>query len=205
MSATHRGRVRVKRRALVIPREMVKIGKLDFDTTSSVGIIEREVKTRLVNLIEPNLEIYQAKAQLNQAYHGLVLSCFMILDPEIKAITSIILSVLLDQDLHLEPIETAEIIDQRESLQIGDNFDNYVQQSTKVILNGKWALSALAQRIQPGCGLYLSGVEVNSSYLTLNEQNEETNDCVLIMNSVHPKILKLHSQFSSVLTDQLTS
>ena len=82
-----------------------------------------------------------------------------------KAITSIVLSVLLDQELHLEPIETAEIIDQRESLQIGDNFDNYVQQSTKVILNGKWALSALAQRIQPGCGLYLSGAEVNSSYL----------------------------------------
>ena len=73
----------IKRRALVIPREMVKIGKLDFDTTSSVGIIEREVKTKLINLIEPNLDIYQAKAQSNQAYHGLVLSCFMILDPEV--------------------------------------------------------------------------------------------------------------------------
>ena len=76
---------------------------------------------------------------------------------KIKEITSIVMSVLLDQDLHLEPIETAEIIDQRESLQVGDNFDNFVQHSTKVILNGKWALSALAQRIQPGCGLYLSG------------------------------------------------
>ena len=73
----------IKRRALVIPREMVKIGKLDFDTTSSVGIIEREVKTKLISLIEPNLDVYQAKAQSNQAYHGLVLSCFMILDPEV--------------------------------------------------------------------------------------------------------------------------
>ena len=143
-----------------------------------------------------------AKEQnLNEStYHGLVLSCHMVLDKNTKSISSLILALLLDRDVNLNPVENGEL----EGLQIGDNFAPFVLNHTRLVLDEKWALAALAQRIQPGCGLYLSGIVENDCHLTM-DTNKEARSSVQVMNSTHPKILKLHSQFSSLLTEQLTA
>ena len=96
-----------------------------------------------------------------------MLSCHAVLDTASKSISALVLSLLVEEEIETEPDET-DILANSDYVQIGDNFDRYATKSVRMILDGKWAEAALVQQIQPGCGLYFTGIEVEKSSLTFN-------------------------------------
>ena len=104
-------------------------------------------------------------------HHALVLSCHAILDSASKSITTLVLSVILEEDIDTEPDET-NLFAHRDYVQIGENFDRYATKSVKIVLDGKWAEAALVQEIQPGSGLYFTGMQVEKSRMTFNGSSD---------------------------------
>ena len=83
-------------------------------------------------------------------------------------------------------------------VRIGDDFGAFVPNRKRIVLDYASSRAALVQQIQPGCGIYITDIEIDSTEQVIeNKMKPESNhSCLIILPGFHPRVLSITKEFS---------
>jgi len=190
--------------------------KIDLKRGIDAGGAKQELKTKLKS-ISSHISYYKSKIRSvenkNDTF-GIVLGMLVVINNDTESIANVILDILpceknRSDQLSKINFEPKENIDENKSIiRIGEDFSTMVTTTARkrIILDYASSRAVLVQEIQPGSGVYMSGIEIDTTeqiiYNKLTQENIHSS--VIVLPSSHPRVLsttKLFSQHLKTIID----
>jgi len=189
--------------------------KRDYDGGDTKSKIREKLK-----IISNKISFYKSKIRAIESkndIYGLVLRMMVVTNTETKTLSNLILDILPCEKNRSDQLSkinfnkkniSREIDPTKEGIvTVGDNFTAMVPSTARkqIILDYPSSRAALVQQIQPGSGIYMSGIEIDTTaeqiHNKMNHQNnvECTHSTVTVLPPSHPRVLSITKLFSQHL------
>jgi len=186
------------------------------------GLDKMDAKSQLITklkIISNNCDWYKGNLKSTESEndtYGLVLAMFATGDRVTDSISNLILDIL-PCSKNQRSDQISKIKSSREwkedqidhIVKIGDDFGPFVPDNVRkrIILDYASSRAALVQQIQPGCGIYITDIEIDTAEKEIeNKMKPESNhSCLMVLPGFHPRVLSITKEFSQMVNNRIDS